>query len=145
MSSIFDTESVSVPSDFSGKDAVGTTDRHRAGGCVLRELPGSLRAGASHYSCAADLLLFVFGVVRTFVRYRSRNVVEDERDRSIAAIGTRWSNLILWLGLVIVLVLYWDSGSVRSANSLIGILFHLLVLAGCARIVRELVAYRMSA
>ena len=33
----------------------------------------------------------------------------------------------------------------RSANYLIGVLFHLLVLAGCARIIRELVAYRMAA
>jgi uncharacterized membrane protein len=101
--------------------------------------------GHHYFHALLILLLFVFGAVRSFVRYRSRNVVEDERDRSIAAIGTRWSNLILWLGLVVVLVLYWDSGSVRSANSLIGILFHLLVLAGCARIVRELMAYRMAA
>ena len=101
--------------------------------------------GNHYFHALLIVLLFVFGGVRTFVRYRSRNVVEDERDRSIAAIGTRWSNLILWLGLVVVLVLYWDSGSVRSANSLIGILFHLLVLAGCVRIVRELVAYRRSA
>jgi hypothetical protein len=33
----------------------------------------------------------------------------------------------------------------RSANFLIGILFHLLVLAGLVRIIRELVAYRMTA
>jgi hypothetical protein len=33
----------------------------------------------------------------------------------------------------------------RSANFLIGILFHLLVLAGSVRIIRELVAYRMAA
>jgi hypothetical protein len=72
-------------------------------------------------------------------------VLEDERDQSIAATGARWSNAILWLGLVLILVLYWDHGSVRSANFLVGILFHLLVLAGCARIVRELVAYRMAA
>jgi len=40
---------------------------------------------------------------------------------------------------------YWDHGSLDSAELLIGILFHLLVLAGVVRIVRELVAYRMAA
>jgi hypothetical protein len=79
------------------------------------------------------------------MRWRSKSVVEDERDRSIAAIGSRWSNIILWLGLVLILILYWDHGSMRSAHFLIGILFHLLVLAGVARIIRELVAYRMAA
>jgi putative transcriptional regulator len=63
--------------------------------------------GHHYFHALLIVLLFVFGAVRTFIRYRSWNVVEDERDRSIAAIGTRWSNLILWLGLVIVLVLYW--------------------------------------
>jgi uncharacterized membrane protein len=91
------------------------------------------------------VLLFLFASVRTFFRRRSGSVVEDERDRSIAAIGSRWSNIILWLGLVAILVLYWDHGSMRSANFLIGILFHLLVLAGSVRIIRELVAYRMAA
>jgi uncharacterized membrane protein len=90
-------------------------------------------------------LLFVFASVRTFVRRRSSNVIEDERDRAVASIGTRWSNFILWLGLVLILVMYWDHGSMRSANFLIGILFHLLILAGTVRIIRELVAYRTSA
>ena len=99
-----------------------------------------------HYFHAVVLaLLLVFGGVRTFVRFRARNVVEDERDRSIAAMGARWSNLILWLGLILILVLYWDHGAMRSPNLLVGVLFHLLVLAGCARIIRELVAYRLSA
>jgi uncharacterized membrane protein len=99
-----------------------------------------------HYFHALLLfLLFFFGAVRTLVRRRSKNVIEDERDSSITSIGARWSNTILWLGLVIILVLYWDHGSMRSANFLIGILFHLLVLAGSVRIIRELVAYRMSA
>jgi hypothetical protein len=80
-----------------------------------------------------------------FVGRRSSKVVEDERDRAVAAIGTRWSNMTLWLGLVVILVIYWDHGSLRSASFLMGILFHLLVLAGFVRIIRELVAYRMSA
>ena len=101
--------------------------------------------GHHYFHALLLILLFLFGTVRLLVRRRSKNIVEDERDRSIASIGARWSNIILWLGLVLILVLYWDHGSMRSANFLIGILFHLLVLAGSARIIRELVAYRMSA
>ena len=99
-----------------------------------------------HYFHAVVLfLLLVFASVRFVARRRSTNVLEDERDRAVTDIGTRWSNLILWLGLVIILVLYWDHGSMRSANYLIGILFHLLLLAGVVRITRELIAYRMGA
>jgi uncharacterized membrane protein len=101
--------------------------------------------GHHYFHALLIILLFLFATVRTYLRWRSRNVVEDERDRSIACIGTRWSNVILWLGLVVILVMYWDHGSMRSANFLIGIIFHLLVLAGSVRIIREIVAYRMSA
>jgi uncharacterized membrane protein len=101
--------------------------------------------GHHYFHAVLLVLLFLFATVRIFVLRRSSKVVEDERDRAVAAIGTRWSNMVLWLGLIVILVLYWDHGSFRSANFLIGILFHLLVLAGLARIVRELVAYRMSA
>src|SRR5271170_7706479 len=106
-----------------------------------------VHAGPGHHYFHAFLLvlLFLFASLRTFFRRRSGSVVEDERDCSIAAIGSRWSNIILWLGLVVILILYWDHGSVRSANYLIDILFHLLVLAGSVRIIRELVAYRMAA
>ena len=100
--------------------------------------------GHHYFHAVVLVLLFLFASVRTFFRRRSDSVVEDERDRSIAAIGSRWSNIILWIGLIIILVLYWDHGSVRSANHLIGILFHLLVLAGSVRIIRELVAYRTA-
>lgn len=104
-------------------------------------------AGAGHHYFHAVLLgmLLLFATARIFFRRGSGNVVEDERDHAIAAIGTRWSNLILWLGLVVILVMYWDHGSMRSANYLIGVLFHLMLLAGIARIVRELVAYRTAA
>ncbi|SRR5260370_26498919 len=106
-----------------------------------------VHAGPGHHYFHALLLvlLFLFACVRTFFRRRSGSVVEDERDRSIAASGSRWSNIILWLGLILILVLYWDHGSVHSAHFLIGVLFHLLVLAGSVRIIRELVAYRMAA
>jgi uncharacterized membrane protein len=89
-------------------------------------------------------LLLIFGSVSFVARRRAGNVVEDERDRSIASIGARWSNVILWVGLVIILVLYWDHGTIHSASLVIGLIFHLLLLAGIARIVRELVAYRMT-
>ncbi|HEY4380474.1 MAG TPA: hypothetical protein VGN01_09025 [Acidobacteriaceae bacterium] len=103
-------------------------------------------APGHHYFHALLLvLLFLFASVRTFVRRRSKTVVEDERDQAVASIGARWSNIILWLGLIAILVGYWDHGSMRSASLLIGILFHLLVLAGLVRIIRELVAYRMTA
>jgi uncharacterized membrane protein len=101
--------------------------------------------GHHYFHALVLVLLFLFASVRTFYRRRSASVVEDERDRSIASIGARWSNIILWLGLVLILILYWDHGSMRSAHFLIGILFHLLVLAGSVRIIRELVAYRMAA
>jgi len=106
-----------------------------------------LHSGPGHhyFHALVLVLLLLFVSVRTFYRRRSGSVVEDERDRSIAAMGSRWSNIILWLGLVAILVLYWDHGSMRSANFLIGILFHLLILAGSVRIIRELVGYRMAA
>jgi uncharacterized membrane protein len=101
--------------------------------------------GHHYFHAVLIMLLFLFASVRMFLRRRSDNVVEDERDRYIASIGARWSNIILWLGLVAILVMYWDHGSMRSSNFLIGILFHLLVLAGTVRIIRELVAYRTAA
>jgi len=113
-------------------------------GFYLRYLAHS--APGNHYFHAVVIvLLFLLASVRTFARWRSRNVIEDERDRAVAAIGTRWSNNILWAGLVVILVLYWDHGSIRSAAYLIGILFHLLLVAALVRIIRELVAYRKSA
>ena len=101
--------------------------------------------GHHYFHALVLILLFLFGTIRIIARRRSGNVVEDERDRSIASIGARWSNIILWLGLVIILILYWDHGSMNSAHFIIGILFHLLVLAASVRIIREIVAYRMSA
>jgi uncharacterized membrane protein len=113
-------------------------------GFYLRYLAHS--TPGNHYLHAILIvLLFLFASVRTFARWRSRNVIEDERDRAVAAIGTRWSNNILWAGLLVIFVLYWDHGSVRSASYLIGLLFHVLLLAALARIIREIVAYRKSA
>ena len=100
--------------------------------------------GRHYFHVVVILLLLLFVSVRTFFRRRSKNVVEDERDRSIACVGARWSNVILWVGLLFIMALYWDHG-MHSAAMLIGLIFHLLLLAGVGRIVRELVAYRMAA
>lgn len=102
------------------------------------------RPGHHYFHALLIGILIVFLGIRLLVRFRSRSVLEDERDSAIAAIGTRWSNLTLWLGIVVLLVLYWDHGSVASAHLLIGLLFHLLVLAGSLRVIRELVAYRRA-
>jgi hypothetical protein len=103
-------------------------------------------APGHHYFHAVLIgLLFVFVFFRIIMRRGSGNVVEDERDRSIAALGTRWSNIILWVGLVAIMVMYWDHGGVRSASFIVNLIFHLLLLAGLVRILRELVAYRRAA
>jgi len=105
-----------------------------------------VHAPGPHYFHAVLLIaLLLFGLVRWLARRRSGNVVEDERDRSIACQGARWSNNVLWLGLIVILVAYSDHGDFRSSPFLIGILFHLMLLAGLVRIVREMVAYRRSA
>jgi protein-S-isoprenylcysteine O-methyltransferase Ste14 len=104
------------------------------------------RTHGHHYFHAIILiLLLLFGLVRLLAKRRSGNVVQDERDGAISCQGARWSNNVLWLGLLLILVAYWDDGSLRSADFIIGLIFHLLLLAALVRIVRELVAYRMSA
>lgn len=100
--------------------------------------------GHHWFHAAVIVVLFLFASFRMILRRGSGNVVQDERDRQIAAIGTRWSNFILWTGLVVVLVMYWDHGNLGK-GMVIGIIFHLLLLAGLARIIRELVAYRVAA
>jgi uncharacterized membrane protein len=106
-----------------------------------------VHAGPGHHYFHAVIIavLLVFGSISFVARHRAGNVIEDERDRSIASIGARWSNVILWVGLVLILVIYWDHGTIHSAGLVIGLIFHLLLLAGIARIVRELVAYRINA
>jgi hypothetical protein len=100
--------------------------------------------GGHRFHALLIVLILLFASFRTLLRRRSGNVVEDERDRSIAAIGTWWSNLILWIGLVAILVMYWDHGKLHSQGHMIGLIFHLLLLAAAVRIVRELVAYRTA-
>ena len=106
-----------------------------------------VHAGPGHHYFHALLIavIFFFASMQMVLRRGSGNVVEDERDESITAIGIWWSNMILWIGLVAILVMYWDNGGVHSVGALIGTIFHLLVLAGTVRIIRELVAYRMAA
>ena len=106
-----------------------------------------VHAGPGHHYFHALLIVVMlfFASMRTIFRRGSGNVVEDERDEQITAMGTWWSNMILWVGLLSIMVKYWDNGGVHSAGKLVGILFYLLVLAGLVRIIRELVAYRMAA
>jgi DNA-binding XRE family transcriptional regulator len=53
-----------------------------------------IHTGPEHHDFNALLLLllFLFGSVRLIARRQSGNLVEDERDHSIASIGARWSN-----------------------------------------------------
>ena len=102
-------------------------------------------AGHHYFHAVVLALLLLFAGVRFVARRRSPDVIQDERDRAVASLGDRWSNLTLWIGLVVILTLYWDHGSLRSAAFLIGILFHLLLLAGIVRILRELIGYRQAA
>lgn len=102
------------------------------------------KPGHHYFHALVIVLLAVFGIVRILAS-RSGSVVQDERDRAIAALGARWSNITMWLGLLVILTLYWDRGSLHSTGFLIGILFHLMVLAGSVGILREIVAYRRAA
>jgi hypothetical protein len=100
--------------------------------------------GHHFFHAVVLVVILLFASFRMLLRRGSGNTVQDERDRQIAAIGTRWSNFILWVGLVVILVMYWDHGGLGK-GLMIGIIFHLLLLAGLARIARELVAYRRAA
>jgi|GEM_PF-2080450 len=145
MSNIFDTEIAMSRLSFQEK-------------MLYAQLVGLLVVGAyyahflvhrqpgQHWFHAVILgVALLFAAFRMALRRGSGNVVEDERDRQIAALGTSWSNLILWVGLAAMLVMYWDHGGLRSKDFIVGLIFHLLLLAGFARIIRELVAYRMAA
>ena len=93
-----------------------------------------VHSGPGHHYFHALLLvlLFLFASVRTFFRRRSGSVVKT----SVTGLCRNWIALEQHHSrarFVVILVLYWDHGSMRSANFLlIDILFHLLVLAGSA-------------
>jgi hypothetical protein len=144
MSNIFDTEATMSRLSFKEKMLwVQLAGVVIVGGYYIHFLT---RTHGHHYFHAIILiLLLLFGLVRLLAKRRSGNVVQDERDGAISCQGARWSNNVLWLGLLLILVAYWDHGSLRSADFIIGLIFHLLLLAALVRIVRELVAYRMSA
>lgn len=145
MSNIFDMET--IMSRFSFQEKMLWAQLLGLAAVVVFYAHYLVHAGPGHNYFHA-LLIFVglsFASMRTVFRRGSGNVVEDERDEQITALGTWWSNMILWVGLLSILVMYWDNGGVRSPGKLVGILFHLLVLAGLVRIVRELVAYRTAA
>jgi multisubunit Na+/H+ antiporter MnhB subunit len=144
MSNIFDMEIVMSRLSFGEKMLYAQLVGLVVGGGFYIHFIAHQPPGGRGFHVLVLVLILLFASFRTLLRRRSGNVVEDERDRSIAAIGTRWSNVILWIGLVAILVAYWDHGALRSQAHMIGIVFHLLVLAALVRIIRELVAYRTS-
>ncbi len=88
------------------------------------------------------VLALLFASLRGLLRRGSGNVVEDERDRTIDAIGGSWSNFVLSIGIGSMLVMYWDHGGLRTPAHTVDLLFHLLLLSILVRIIRQLVAYR---
>lgn len=89
-------------------------------------------------------LLLAMLLFRLALSRSSGDTLTDERDRAIRALGARWSNVSLYASLVVVLVLYYDHGSLQSAAHLIGILFHMLIFAAGISILRQIVAYRTA-
>ena len=144
MSNIFDTENPMSRLSFQEKMLWAQLLAILAVGVFYVHYLVHAAPGHHYFHAVIIVVLLLFISVRTFFRRRSKNVVEDERDHSIACIGARWSNLILWVGLLVIMTLYWDHG-MHSAEMLNGLIFHLLLLAGVVRIVRELVAYRSAA
>ena len=99
----------------------------------------------NHWSHAVILGLILLLLFFQFIARRgSGNTVLDERDRRIRSLGDQWGLAILYIGILITLVAYWDHGALQSAHHLIGLLFHLLILSLFVRIIRQLVAYRTS-
>jgi hypothetical protein len=144
MSNIFDMEIIMSRLSFGEKMLYAQLVGLVVGGGFYIHFIAHQPPGGRGFHVLVLVLILLFASFRTLLRRRSGNVVEDERDRLIAAIGTRWSNLILWIGLVAILVMYWDHGALHSQGFMIGIVFHLLVLAAAVRIIRELIAYRMA-
>jgi hypothetical protein len=88
------------------------------------------------------MLLFLY---RSFYHRRSGDIVTDERDAMISGLGAQWGNLILAVGVASILVMFWEHGRPESVQRMVDRLFFLLMLSIGARIVRQLVAYRMAA
>ena len=88
------------------------------------------------------MLLFFY---RSFYHRRSGDTVTDERDAMISGLGAQWGNLILAVGVASILVMFWEHGRPEFVQRMVDHLFYLLMLSIAARIVRQLVAYRMAA
>jgi hypothetical protein len=98
-----------------------------------------------HWSHAVILgLIIAVLIFLSIARRGTGNTVTDERDRRIRALGAHWGLAVLYIGITITLVAYWDHGNFQSSHHLIGLLFHLLILSLFVRIIRQLVAYKRS-
>jgi hypothetical protein len=100
-----------------------------------------------HYLHAFFILAFLLLITfRFIIRRNAGATTSDERDAQIEGLGARWATIFFNTGIVLMLVAYWDHGAFRNDPALLfGVLFHVLLFANVARIVRQLVAYRMSA
>jgi len=89
----------------------------------------------------AFLLLLGF---RFLIRRNAGATVTDERDERIEGLGARCANIVFNIGICVILVLFWDHGSLKNPYAFAGWVFHILLFANLARIIRQLVAYRRS-
>jgi hypothetical protein len=98
-----------------------------------------------HYLHAFFLIAFLLLITFRFIIRRSAGAtISDERDAQIEGLGARWGSIFFNVGIVLILIAYWDHGSFNNATILINLLFHVLLFANAARIIRQLIAYRSS-
>jgi len=102
-------------------------------------------AHGPHYLHAFFLIAFLLLITFRFIIRRSAGAtISDERDAQIEGLGARWGSIFFNVGIVLILIAYWDHGSFNNATILINLLFHVLLFANAARIIRQLIAYRSS-
>jgi len=96
-----------------------------------------------HYLHAFFLIAFLLLITFRFIIRRSAGAtISDERDAQIEGLGARWGSIVFNAGIVLILVAFWDHGALQNPYVLTGLLFHVLLFANAARIVRQLIAYR---
>ena len=99
-----------------------------------------------HYLHAFFLIAFILLITFRYIIRRNAGVtISDERDAQIEGLGARWASIVFNTGIVLILIAFWDHGSFQSPYILTGLLFHVLLFANAARIIRQLIAYRRSA
>ena len=102
-------------------------------------------AHGPHYLHAFFLIAFLLLITfRFIIRRNAGNTTSDERDAHSEGLGARWGSIFFNVGIVLILIAYWDHGSFNNATILINLLFHVLLFANAARIIRQLIAYRSS-